>query len=302
MALTDMTVIEQIQASDITVQIREYLWPTPNEGDVQIEAEPTLALMVSPRPAAAEARHRINPFSNSFSSLGPLIFHPTGTPIHARGSGGRLKVVTCSFSRDRFERVSGITDSDWDSNRLRACFNVRGTPIDGTLMRLAQETAVPGFASGILVESLGLAIVVELSRFFDRAPHSSEPTVGQLAGWQLRRLNDYLNAITGHSPTVAELAELCGVSSDHLSRAFRRTTGQSIAKHVEEIRMQKAKNLLTETNFPLKEISFRLGFPSQSGFSIAFRRCAGQTPARFRQQFSLKLCDAPADDSKCLSV
>lgn len=60
-------------------------------------------------------------------------------------------------------------------------------------------------------------------------------------------------------------------------------------RHVEQVRVQKAKTLLTETALPLKEISFRLGFPNQSGFSIAFRRCTGETPAKFRQQFSPKL-------------
>lgn len=291
MARSNVRISAEVRASDITVQIRDYLWPTPNEADVQIEAEPTVALLLSPRPAFAEARHKINPVSSRFSNLGDLIFHPPAMPMHVRGSGGRMKVVTCSFSRQRFETLTGIADGGWDLPRLQACLDVRGTPIDGTLLRLAREAITPGFASGILIESLGVGLIVELSRFFDETASGLGSATGQLAPWQLHQIADYLEALSGHSPTLAELARLCGVSPDHLGRAFKRTTGQPIMKYVEQVRMRKAKTLLSRTDLPLKEISYRLGFPSQSGFSIAFRRRAGETPGKFRQQFRRSIRD-----------
>ncbi|HLG86101.1 MAG TPA: AraC family transcriptional regulator [Alphaproteobacteria bacterium] len=291
MAQTHVSISAEIRASDVTVQIRDYLWPTPNEADVQIEAEPTFALRVSPRPEFAEGRHKINPHSGRFSTLGDLIFHPPAMPIHVRGSGGRMKVVTCSVSRQRFETLTGIADGCWDSPRLQACLDIRSAPIDGTLLRLAREAVRPGFASGILIESLGVGLLVELSRFFDEAAGGSGIATGRLAPWQLHQLTEYLEAVSGHSPTLAELARQCGISPDHLGRAFKRTTGQPIMRYAEQVRIRKAKTLLSQTDLSMKEISYRLGFPSQSGFSIAFRRRAGETPGKFRQQFRRSVGD-----------
>jgi AraC family transcriptional regulator len=285
MTQSNVTIGAELRASDIVVQVRDYIWPCPSASDIQVEPEPTLALRLSSPPSFAEAHHRINPASTRFSRLGDLIFHPPAIPIHARGSGGKIQVVTCGFSRARFETLAGIADDGWDASRLRACLDVRGTPVDGALMRLAREAISPGFASGILVESLTIGLIVELARFLDASVSPEGTTTGRLAPWQLRRLIEYVEAHTGGSPTMADLAALCGISPDHLGRVFRRTTGQSVMAFVGEVRMRKARTLLSQTNLTLKEISYRLGFPSQSGFSIAFRRAAGETPKQFRQQF-----------------
>ena len=61
-------------------------------------------------------------------------------------------------------------------------------------------------------------------------------------------------------------------------RLFREATGETVKSYVERVRLTKAKALLSGTELPLKEISARLGFASPSGFSVAFRRLAGETP------------------------
>jgi AraC family transcriptional regulator len=48
------------------------------------------------------------------------------------------------------------------------------------------------------------------------------------------------------------------------------------------VQITKAKTYLLETNLPLKEIAYRLGFSSAANFSSAFRLATGSSPGQFR--------------------
>ena len=75
---------------------------------------------------------------------------------------------------------------------------------------------------------------------------------------------------------------MCGVSAGHLSRAFKESTGMTIHGFVQEVRLEHAKRLLTNTDRPIKEIAYELGFSHPPAFAAAFRRLSGETPGNFR--------------------
>jgi AraC family transcriptional regulator len=83
---------------------------------------------------------------------------------------------------------------------------------------------------------------------------------------------------------VCRLAEECGISAPHLRRLFRATMGTSVSTYVEGIRLERAKAMLADRTLPLKGIAHRLGFANASAFSAAFRREAGTSPNKYRQQ------------------
>lgn len=68
-------------------------------------------------------------------------------------------------------------------------------------------------------------------------------------------------------------------------RAFKASTGLTIHAYVEQVRLAKAKALLSDTDIQLKEIAFRLGFSNAANFSAAFRKSAGESPREFRRRF-----------------
>jgi AraC family transcriptional regulator len=107
-----------------------------------------------------------------------------------------------------------------------------------------------------------------------------------LAPHQLHRIDEFLRDFSHGMPTVSRLASALGISREHLSRLFKATTGQSIHAHLAVIRLNRAKEMLSETDIPVKVIAHRLGFSSQSAFSVAFRNETGTSPRQFRHQFS----------------
>ncbi len=85
-------------------------------------------------------------------------------------------------------------------------------------------------------------------------------------------------------PSLKELAALIDISPRHLRRAFKESTGLSIGEQIGNNRLQAASTLLCETQSPIKEIAWRLGFSDQYSFTVAFKRRTGETPSTFRRR------------------
>ena len=277
----------EYRAADIIVQLRDYAFASHVEQIANVEPAPTFALRLSKPPELAQGHHDVGVYRERNLDLGVTMFHPPEVPVTTRGSGGSIKVATCSFSAGRFENLTGFRFAALDAERLRACLDIRTPSIGGALRRLAQEAAAPGFATDIVVEGLGVSLMGDLARYFQGAPGSGARASGRLTPWQMRRITDRIAQENCAPPCLSELSALCGIGPDHLGRLFKRTTGQTLSRHIEQERATRAIALLTGTNLALKEIAFRLGFPAQSGFSIAFRRWTGQSPLDYRQQNGL---------------
>jgi len=98
-----------------------------------------------------------------------------------------------------------------------------------------------------------------------------------------------LNYIDDHfhedfSMTV--LAELAGVSSQHLCRIFKETMHMRPTEYLTYRRLGEAKNLLRHTDTPIAEIGIKCGFPDAGYFSTVFKRYEGMSPAEFRKNVS----------------
>jgi AraC family transcriptional regulator len=172
----------------------------------------------------------------------------------------------------------------WDANLAKACRNIRTPQLNTSLLRLAQETLTPSFASDLLVDSISSVITVDLARYLRNELGEAPKAKGGLAPWQMRRIEEYVEDSPDTSLSIGLLAGLCGISSGHLMRAFKQTTGETVHAYVERVRLSKAQRLLCETDLPLKVIAAELGFSTPSSFSFAFRRATGGTPASFREQ------------------
>jgi len=262
-----------------TVQLRQYHFPTPNEV-VEDEARPILSFAF-PRMHGREGRGRFLYGSKSLSGLGPVILRPPANPFYAYGVGGPSRILTCDYDKVAFEQLTEL--SDWDDGRLRRCVDIRSPGIGRAMRRIAQELERPGFGSDILVESLAQSILIDLARWFHMATGRESVSQGGLAAWQVKRVKDMLNGSVGGWPTIAGLAEACGISRCHLSRSFRQATGSTLVDYSAMVRMLRAKTLLSEGLMAVGDVAKRVGFRSTSSFSTAFRRETGTSPARFIQ-------------------
>ncbi len=82
--------------------------------------------------------------------------------------------------------------------------------------------------------------------------------------------------------TVRELAQKCAVSESSLYFAFKNHKGKTINQIKQSVIMQRAKELLIYTDYPIEDISSRLGFSSSSYFRKCFKAHFGTTPRDMR--------------------
>lgn len=87
----------------------------------------------------------------------------------------------------------------------------------------------------------------------------------------------------GHVPPVSELARAAGYSVDHFSRVFLKVTGSRPQDYVVTARIERARQLLLESDLTVGMIAEALGFRDIFFFSRQFRQKTGQTPTAFRR-------------------
>lgn len=94
----------------------------------------------------------------------------------------------------------------------------------------------------------------------------------------------YIHAHLSEPISIADLESHTGRSSSFLNRHFREEMGMSIGACITSYKLDRAKELLTYNDKSLAEISFLLGFSSQSHFQNAFKKAFGVTPMQYRKQ------------------
>jgi LacI family transcriptional regulator len=83
--------------------------------------------------------------------------------------------------------------------------------------------------------------------------------------------------------TVEEVVRRAAVPRARLERGFRALLGRSPHAEIRRMQLLKIKQLLTETEFPLKQIAALTGFEHVEYLSVSFKRAVGETPGRFRR-------------------
>ena len=82
--------------------------------------------------------------------------------------------------------------------------------------------------------------------------------------------------------TVQEIAAGLGSSYSNFRKLFKEFTGISPASYQQDLKLQRAKELLSTTDMSIKEIAYRLNFDSPDYFSSKFKNKIGCKPSEYR--------------------
>jgi AraC-like DNA-binding protein len=106
---------------------------------------------------------------------------------------------------------------------------------------------------------------------------------GGLAGWQLRRVADHVEAHL-HAPIfTSTLAEVAQLSTGHFCRAFKVSTGETPHAYIVRHRIRRAQLLMRDTRDTLSQIACACGLSDQAHLTRLFRRLVGTTPLAWRR-------------------
>jgi AraC-like DNA-binding protein len=95
---------------------------------------------------------------------------------------------------------------------------------------------------------------------------------------------DYLTAHYSDSFSMADLCTRLGMTESSFSRYFRRATGNSYTDFVNRLRINRACQLLMETDRYITNVCYDVGFNNVANFNRRFLQLKGMTPKEFRRQ------------------
>ena len=98
---------------------------------------------------------------------------------------------------------------------------------------------------------------------------------------KVEKIIEYMQHNTDTRLTLADLSKLVQLSSTYLTRIFKETTGYSVIKFFNKIKVDKAKKLIIEGDKKVKEVSKMLGFTDEFYFSRIFKKIEGISPTEF---------------------
>ncbi len=186
------------------------------------------------------------------------------------------------LSRELLERIA-VDNGVAPAFRLREVFFIE----DMVVAQLTKTILAP-VRHGEPLDRLALdwiAMVLgahTLQRHCGTPKFTAAPRRG-LEAWQKLRTEEMLRAHLEGNVTVKELARACNLSETHFGRCFRLSFGASVHQRLIELRIERAKALLSRTTRPLVEIALLSGFCDQAAFTRTFGRIERMTPSRWRR-------------------
>ena len=108
--------------------------------------------------------------------------------------------------------------------------------------------------------------------------------VGKNVSSHIRAVCDYVELHADEPFTNQDLARRAGYSEQYLRRKFTEEMGVSLPDYIRAVRMERAKNLLLNSELSIQEIADRLQFCSRGHFSEVFLKSVGVTPAKYREK------------------
>ncbi|NOY08503.1 MAG: response regulator [Spirochaetes bacterium] len=84
--------------------------------------------------------------------------------------------------------------------------------------------------------------------------------------------------------SVEHIAGRVKIHRVYLNRLFKKETGRTCYKYIQEFRIKKAKQLLITENYKIAEIAEESGFRNYDQFCVVFKKTTGQTPTGFRKE------------------
>ena len=160
--------------------------------------------------------------------------------------------------------------------RVLSCGDYR-YKMDIYLRELLQETSSQIEFYQEISQGLVSALLVLVMRLIRINPED-EAALSQ----ECQKIKEYLDQNFTSPITLDSLSETVYISKHYLSHLFKEQTGVSPIKYLTSKRMEKACELLSETELPVSEVSKAVGYENPLYFSQVFKRIYGISPVKYR--------------------
>lgn len=136
----------------------------------------------------------------------------------------------------------------------------------------ADKSASQQYLSGILLHIIGMIFSISKNKEFEKDNVAEK----------MEQAKIIMNENVCKEIDPEELAEKLNISYSWFRKTFKKYTGYSPAKYFQELKLRKAKQILINTSYQVKEICFMIGYTYTEHFSNLFKKNTGLTPLEYR--------------------
>lgn len=143
-----------------------------------------------------------------------------------------------------------------------------------------------GDAAGLERLAFFLCLLGRLARSTECEVLSSEhfdPSLDPAAMQVFRRVMEFVLDNFAQGIRLGDAASVAGMNESAFSRFFQRCSGNSFSDTITKLRLGRACKLLADTDEPITEICFEVGYANISNFNRSFRQQRGVTPSAYRR-------------------
>lgn len=199
-----------------------------------------------------------------------LVFHPD----LIRSSELAYKIDSYSFFEYKVNEALHLSDRE-KQNLTELVLKIE-SEINQDLDTHSQE---------LIVANLEL-ILKYCARYYDRQFYTRSNFNRDISvqfHYILKNYFDTKNQLEKGLPSVRYCAEKLNISANYLGDLLKKETGKNAQDHIHSFVIEKAKNMLLNSNGTISQVAFQLGFEYSQHFSRLFKAKTGLTPKEYRK-------------------
>jgi AraC family transcriptional regulator len=255
--------------------------PPPGECHVYSNDEHLICLSLSSRPVQL-LQIRGDKTHTSFYRKGDMSITPAriSTFFRWKEDDHYLQIRIASRFIQQVARETLAKNSD--SLELLPKFRMRDPQLETIALMLQTELQQNHLGNKLYIDSLANVLAVHLLRHYTAATPSISNYQGGLPQHQLMQVLEYIDAHLDEDIKLVDLATLLDMSQFHFIALFKQAIDTSPYQYLLQQRVERAKQLLKQTERSIVEIALECGFNSHSHLSKQFRQSTGMTPTAYR--------------------
>lgn len=137
----------------------------------------------------------------------------------------------------------------------------------------------------LFMKSRAYEIAAKLIALYDTEYTQPNISLSKFDIEQIRQIPAILEECMANPPSISALSRMVALNEFKLKAGFKKIFNTTIYEYLRKLRTEKAVELMKE-DLTLEQICEKIGYKSMRGFSQAFIRCAGISPAEWRKQRS----------------
>jgi AraC family transcriptional regulator len=197
---------------------------------------------------------------------------------------GHPEILQVYLRRSLYEAAVGeLYGCDSSAAEIVPRFGIVDPLLEQLAITLADALRNGSVRDGLYIDTVAQMMAVHLARTHSVQSRQTSLPTPAVSHQRMRQLIEFVEANLDQPLTLDAMAAQVGISPLYLARAFKAAIGQSPHQYVLARRIERAKELLRNTEMPIIDVALSVGFSSQSHLSHWMIRHTGVPPGVYRR-------------------